>query len=341
MNRFRILLLFIILFVGSKLSAQSVEVNASIDTARVLIGDQSKLTLSISYPQGLDIQIPTYKDTIITGIEIVEQTGFDTVNTKNGYVELKNILTITSFDSNLYYIPPFEVEFYNNDKVLDIAVSNSLSFHVLSIPLDPKNPNMLIDIKAIKETPFNMDEFVFYVKQYFPYILSLVLLIGLIVFVVLYFERKNANKIKAEPEKPKEPADVIAYRELENLKTSNLLKKGKVKDYHSLVSEIVRRYLENRYGILAMEETSSFIMKEMQQGKYTKLEEIVCLKDILSVSDLVKFAKYQPNDYENDTILKNAYQFVDNTKFVEEIQEVDQEAEEEEKEDNQEPKTEE
>lgn len=315
MAKLKTILSLLLIIWSANMAAQSVDIAADIDTNMRLIGDQSKLTIEISHPQNIQLTLPSFADTIIKNIEIIDQSQYDTISTKNGYIQLRKELTITSFDSNLYYIPPFEVKYMKDDEE-EIAVSNSLSFHVFSIPIDTTNSNALFDIKAIKKTPLTFEEFLYYVKVYLPYIISLVLLIGLIVFVVLYFERKKAKELNKVPSKPKEPADIIAMRELEKLKKAKLLDKGKSKEYHSWISEIIRRYLENRYGVIALEEASSNILKLMKTKKIVAIEEMVCLKDILSISDLVKFAKYQPNDYENETIYKNALNFVEKTKFV-------------------------
>jgi hypothetical protein len=116
------------------------------------------------------------------------------------------------------------------------------------------------------------------------------------------------------PPKPKLPPHVIALQELDKLKNEELWQHEKVKDYYTRLTDIVRVYIEDRFTISAMEQTTfeiltSFNIKEEQIEKKSFDE----LKEILEVSDLVKFAKFTPLPDENHMMLSNAYLFVKET----------------------------
>ena len=118
-----------------------------------------------------------------------------------------------------------------------------------------------------------------------------------------------------KPERPAEPAHIVALRELDRIKIQKLWQQEKIKQYYSEVSDTIRTYIQNRFDIQAMEQTSGETIgifkqqKELVDGK--TLDQ---LQHILSLADLVKFAKYVPLPDDNNLTLMNAYFFVNQTK---------------------------
>ena len=98
-----------------------------------------------------------------------------------------------------------------------------------------------------------------------------------------------------------------------NLEDKKLWQGGKFKEYHVRLSEIVREYLENRYEILAMEQTTEEILDDL---KPIRLDQNVRanLKDLLQLMDLVKFAKMQPTDSENLAVIAWSKNLIEKTK---------------------------
>merc|ERR1711991_172090 len=114
--------------------------------------------------------------------------------------------------------------------------------------------------------------------------------------------------------KPKLPAHVIALSELDKLKTRKLWQDGRFKLYYTELTDIIRTYLDNRYGIEAMEMTSDEIMDALLSNKSIDEKLKAKLKDTLLTSDLVKFAKQKPLATENDNNWSNMVDFVEGTK---------------------------
>ena len=109
------------------------------------------------------------------------------------------------------------------------------------------------------------------------------------------------------------PAHVRAISELDKLKAEKIWLQGREKEFYSKLTDILRTYIFEREGINAMEMTSGEILNEIR--KITEVESVYeNLKQILSTSDLVKFAKYKPYPDENDLSLVNAYFFVNQTR---------------------------
>ena len=109
MRRYLVLMLLLgLLF--NRVVAQSVTVDASIDSLQILIGEQAKIKLEVSLDANKRAIFPAYKDTIIPGVELIEIAKPDTQLLNNGQRALiTQEYTITSFDSALYYLPPMEV----------------------------------------------------------------------------------------------------------------------------------------------------------------------------------------------------------------------------------------
>jgi hypothetical protein len=102
-----------------------------------------------------------------------------------------------------------------------------------------------------------------------------------------------------------------------------LWQKGETKKYYTRLTEILRQYLENRYGILSLELTTSETLEALVKTGFKKDESYKTLKNVLTGADLVKFAKYKPLGGENEQNLDNAYIFVNMTKASEVVPEPD------------------
>ena len=108
---------------------------------------------------------------------------------------------------------------------------------------------------------------------------------------------------------------MIALRELDRIRGQKLWQQEKLKQYYSEVSDTVRIYIQNRFDIQAMEQTSSETIGTFKQNSnLVDGKTLDQLQHILSLADLVKFAKYTPLPDDNNQTLINAYLFVNQTK---------------------------
>ena len=125
-------------------------------------------------------------------------------------------------------------------------------------------------------------------------------------------KRKKAPDVYVPP--PKAP-HVLAYEELAALKEKKLWQQGLLKQYYSEVTEVLRRYIERRFEVMALEETTDEIIaglrsKNLDNGIMAQTERI------LRRADLVKFAKYVPGIPEHEEMMVVVYDVVDKTKPV-------------------------
>ena len=309
----------IFIFTMQLATAQEMHIKSRLDTNLIVIGDQAKLTIDVQYPKNMDVSWPLMQDTVSEKVEIVD-LSLDTIFTQEDIHHFLIQYTITSFDSGYYVIPPQLIIDTKNNDTLE---SQALRFAVATLVLDTTKQNAIFDIKAPMSAPWTFSEFM---SEYYPYMLMALLLIALIVAVVWYL-KKQKNKAPAPVKKviPKEAAHIIALRELEQLKEKKLWQNDRVKLYYIELSDIVRNYLEHRFKIKTLEQTSQEIYDAIERGKILTNEQLVQLKQILSTADMAKFAKAKPLANENDLALKNAFELIEKTKLLKSEEEPKQE----------------
>ena len=285
------------------INAQNVTVAVSIDSLQLFIGQQAKIKLEVSYDANQKMRLPVFNDTIITGVEVVDIAKPDTqfLNDKKRLLIMQEY-TITSFDSALYYLPPFEV--LVDDKPY---YSKSLALNVLSIPVDTLHPDQFFGPKDIMKPPFAWEDWELII--WFS-LISIPFIILIIYLVVRYNDNKPIIRtIKIEP---KLPPHQQAMKKIERIKAEKSWQKGEHKAYYTELTDTIRTYIKDRFGFNALEMTSSEIVDRLLQEKDTKL--IKELKTLFQTADLVKFAKHNPLINENDMNLVNAIDFINQTK---------------------------
>lgn len=306
-NKWSIILLFIIGI--SRISfAQNIQVSSKIDTNLITIGDQFKLTLNLTKQVSQNVNFPMLLDTIITEIEIVEEKELDTINTFGENISLQKEYILTSFDSGIYALPPFN---FTLDSLDTIPTQEQIFVQVLTLKVDTTQQK-IADIKEPFQAPMTFMEFI---NEYYPYILGGVILIALIILALWYYRKlKRAEPIeKPRIEKPKEPAHIVAYRDLKVLKEKKLWQNSHTKDYYVELTDILRRYLYNRFDIYAPELTSDEILQELNNIVEISEELKNKTRVLLTTADFVKFAKASPLPNEHDASMKTTYTFVEQT----------------------------
>lgn len=293
--------------------AQEPKATATLDNSNIQIGQQVQLTLSIHYKvnngKQINIEWPELLDTIRKEIEIVAQTKIDTIIPDSSdmfrFVQTKT-LYITSFDSGYWVMPPFK--FTVNGDTIGIF-TEPLLLQVNTVQVD--TTLAIKDIKAPYEEDYSWLDWLKDNKY-----MALGIFLGIhALLLIIYLIVKYLNKAKPPivvVEAPKIPAHIIALEKLEKLKQEKLWQEGKLKLYHITLSEIVREYIENRFKIQAMEQTTDEILFGFRNVAIDE-ESKNKLKQLLILSDLVKFAKEQPLPNENELSWTNAYEFVKGT----------------------------
>lgn len=291
-----------IMLTGGKVYAQKPLIDISIDSAAILIGEQTAIRLTITTDKGQDVIVPIPSDTLMAGVEVISVSKPDSSFIENNKLLIKQDVMVTSFDSALYLLPPFVVIGQN-----DTVYSEQLALKVSTIPVDTSKPEEFSDIKDTWKPPFVL-------ADYYPIIYG-VLFALLFICIIGYIIKRLKNKQSIIPFKksePKLPPHEQAIKELEEIKQQKLWQQGRNKEYYTSITDVLRKYIVDRFGVNAMEMTSSEILDLLRKDENAK-PVFDNLKQILMLADFVKFAKMNPLPDENNQSMNNAYLFINQT----------------------------
>ncbi len=225
----------------------------------------------------------------------------------NGAWYLINDVKVQCWMSGVYIMPPLSIATADTTIVVDY----------MPTPLQVEIPDQLTTAQDSTQTIAPIKDIIREgrtVEDFYWLIFGMIALSLLLLAFVLY--RKYGNKTDqeaAEPEQPTLPAHIIAQQALQQLKSEELWQQNKIKEYQSRLTYVIREYLENRYGIKALESTTDEIKRALKKQDFDMKYEAK-LSDILQMADLIKFAKAKPPADIHDRFMDDALDFVNNTK---------------------------
>ena len=260
---------------------------ATMDTNAILIGEQINFTISNSIAN--TNVWPTYDEFLVEGIEIIKQEKLDTSNS----IISQNFI-ITAWDTGSYYIP--SILFSESSK------TEGLLLNVQTIALEEGAE--LKDIKQPMQAPIGWSDI-------WPWLLGIITIALIVYLLKKYVFNKKEEVITAKP-KAIIPADITALKQLNMLEKDQLWQAGKIKEYHTELSEIIRRYTENRFDFIALELATDEIINELKSK--VNNEQLASITILLQRADLAKFAKSKPDTDENEQSMQLAKHFVGQTK---------------------------
>jgi len=283
----------------------AIVVSASIDSTMLMLGDQTAMHLAVTQEAGERVEWPVFGETLQDGIEIVDRSMVDTTVLPDGRVQLNQDLTLTSFKDSLFAIQP--VVFTSGE---DSFWTEPMALNVIQ-PFEVDSALAITDIKDIERAPI----------WWWGIIRWVLLAIGLLLLAVgLYYlwqwyQRNRKPEEEAINPELLRPADEVALEKLDEIKAQKIWKDGKVKEYQTELTDVVREYIGRRFDVHSTEKTSDETLQAMKplidKDLYGRL------KNMLQLADLVKFAKWHTTPDENEQGLTAAYDFVNETKIVE------------------------
>jgi hypothetical protein len=306
MNKQTIIILFFILLVSNVFPQGSIAVNSTVDRDRILIGDVITYSLIVERDADVEVVMPSLAQNLgmfeIRNYEVLEPQKVD-----GKTVEQTDYL-ISTFDTGDYVIPDLEINYrVQGDSSWQVIKTEPIDIFVESL-----NPDEAGDIRDIKPPLTPPRDYTMLIWM----IIFAVLIIAAILFAIYYIKRLREGKsIIPRRSTPPRPAHEIAFEQLNALKKSDLIAQNRIKDFYTEVSDTLRRYIQNRYFILAMEKTTSELLDDMAaNGLADEYNETV--RSVLTQSDFVKFAKFIPPAEQHDNTWQLAYDYVDATKLI-------------------------
>ena len=292
----------------------AIVVSASIDSTMLMIGDQTAMHLSVTHEASEQVQMPAFGEMLQDGIEIVERSGIDTTTLPDGRLQLKQDLTLTSFKDSLFAIEPIAVASGE-----DTFWTESMALNVIQ-PFEVDSSLAITDIKDIEKAPI-------WWWGIFRWVLLAVLVLALAVggyYLWRWYQKNRKPEEEAIDPELLRPADEVALEKLDEIKAQKIWKDGKVKEYQTELTDVVREYISRRFDVQSTEKTSDETLRELKPILVTKSEGLDAnvdgkelftkLSKMLQLADLVKFAKWHTTPDENEMALTTAYEFVQETR---------------------------
>lgn len=150
------------------------------------------------------------------------------------------------------------------------------------------------------------------IKEGFPvgFFILLILLFIVAILVVPYFRKKR--HIEERSLAPPRPPEEIAIEELRALLEMKLVEQGLVKEFYIRLSDVIRKFLEGRFRIFALDRTTWELYHQMRAKRFDRVHA-ERIRDFLEDCDLVKFAKYIPIKKEIEEAYNRAKEIVEIT----------------------------
>lgn len=306
-------IVIIILLVLAGASYAQVQVTASVDSARILIGGRSHYFITVYAPKGAKVSFPEYnsKKEIVSNVEVLGVHS-DTAEVNNG-LRIRRIYTLTAWDANRFTIPAQKVLIGDATKM-----TGAVTLEVQSVPVDMvKNTPMPPD--DVQKVPFSWREWLSVILLTF---FSLLLLGIAFYFYKVLAHKKNTWKPRKE--RVLSFYEQAKHRLVEISANKQLYNEQKV--YYTDVTNVLRTYISQRFKFNALEMTTYEILGRLEDVCVES--DVTELREVFNTADLVKFAKYSTGVSDMDFYLDSVARFIDRTK-VDDLTEVTAEPQEE------------
>jgi len=278
--------------------SQSIAAKASTDKSSYLVGDYVNYKIEVEYAKGLTVYPPNLADSL-KDVSLIK-TGKPVIQETNGAMSATYSYVLSGYDSMDVTIPQIPVLYRAaGDSALKSALTNSVSFTIRTVKVNLQEG--IKDINPPQKIPLDWRWILLWVGV-------ALLVIALIYYLYRRYKQKKLN-VQAIPKVRIVPPYEAALNALHKLEEQRLWQKGQIKEYHSTITEIVRRYFESRFNMPALELPTSEAVEllKRQPGSEPIVETTYAF---LSNADMVKFAKFVPLDTVNDEMMRQAYEIV-------------------------------
>jgi len=291
------------------------KVEARLSADSLMIGDQFTLDIEVEKDLTQVIDFPTFFEEdgsigkIGDHVEVLAEFPIDTLSRDGRSVTIRKRYLFTAFEAGNYNIGQFPALYLDKNIVDTLYTRDSIRFFMDTFLIDTLTMT-IHDIKEPMKAPVLVREWLGYFLMFF---LGVQLLLA--IAYILYRKFRKPDTTARKPRRPSEPPHVTAIRELEKLQSEKLWQNQRHKMYYTRLTDIVREYIEGRYGVNAMEMTSDEIIQAMKEI-HIPARSHEQIQRLLSTADYVKFAKYVPDVEDNEMSWSDAYYFVEETKYL-------------------------
>jgi uncharacterized membrane protein len=258
----------------------AIVVSAHTDRTIAALDETIRLTVSVTCPQHVQVHMPEI-GALIAGLRIVD-FGESSSLIDNRLV-LEKWFDLRADMSGTYIIPSITVRAVDHDETREISTPQIfIKVGASSTRADNETMQDIIDIKPLAALPRDLR--------------SILLVSGIAVLLLaaglgawLYIRKR-----KHAPLAEQKPAHVVACEQLDQLEREGLVERGVVQEYYVRLADIFRHYLQNRFAVAAVEQTTQELLRAVKRLPDMPDGAKNATRDFLLHADLVKFAKYRP-----------------------------------------------
>lgn len=252
-------------------------------------------------------------------IEVIGDYPADTIRKEGRRVLLRKRYEMVAYDEGIYNLGKAQALYIDKNITDTLLAEREQRFFVKTIPMD-STATTVRDLKPQKSLKLRFAE----ISGYLGIGLAVALVLaGVILLLVRNLHKRGRRLSDLFKPAPPVPAHIVAIGALEKLRDEKLWQNSKFKQYYSGLSDILRTYLAGRFGVGAMEMTTDEISDALRDLDIEQKQKM-SLESVLRDADLVKFAKVEPDAESNELAYDRAFYFVEETKPVEKIDEVEE-----------------
>ena len=287
-------------------------VSGTFEPDSIGIGDRFLYSVEVEKDLVQTIIFPNFADgSAGQQYELIEDMPVDTLERDGRRLRIRKSYLMAAFQEGWHHVLP-QVMYADKNIIDTLFGPDTLDLLVTTFQIDSTSHG-LFDIKPQKTLRFKLGEITGYIAWSVVGILLLIALLYAAKRIMEHYGKSFGSIFKPAPPLPPHEE---AFAALERLRVLNLCAEGKHKLYYSTLTDILRAYIVGRFEVGAMEMTSDEIIDAMR-GVELPQKSAMDLSDILREADLVKFAKAVPEADENEAAFRAAWDFVEQTKPVE------------------------
>ena len=299
------LLTFILVFILDIIPSGEAYLKQLQQRDSVLVADQVEYGFALEgIKNGTSVALQDLSELSNDTLVLVRNWQFDTlnVNKKKQLMDLRRSVVLAPFEEGVYELPPILVQRTYAGKV-DTLLFEGVRLEVATIPVDTATFEIR-DIKGQIKYPVTF-------KEVFPWLGGFILLLTLVA-VAIYLVIRYRRRKGLEPS-PDEPAYIVALRRLEHFRNDKFWTPEKQKGFYSGVTDALKEYIEDRFGVDAPEMTTEELFSALKNRPEIAADVFESAKDLFERADFVKFAKYVASDEDNARVIPTAINLVTST----------------------------
>lgn len=292
------LLIVLLLVAAGPAAAQPaglVTATLSIPDGQFTVGDPVQLTLAVTHPAGYQVILPQIAPAW-GDFTVVSQSPATTIANGDGTETTTAAIDVRLFQPGSFSTPGLEISVTDGQGNLQNVMAAPTAVTIASV-LQASDAE-LRDIKPQASLPL---------PAIWPWIVAGLAAVTALAAAIVW--RGRRQKAAVDNRLPHE----VALDGLAIIEGMRLPAQGRFKEHTTLVSDIVRVYVERRYDIPALERTTGEIRPDLKRTDMTP-EVMALLIAFLQESDLIKFSEFTPDAESADRLLVQARMIVEATK---------------------------